>query len=250
MSQIKETQLRYLEFINRENEKRHHKFDEEMYQYKLLQAGDSRAVEEAARLWLSDLPGKVNEDMLKNWKYIFVASITLACRHAIMGGLEEERSYNISDLYIQRMDQCRTKQEIDALHADMFSFYVKEVAAAKTKTIYSRPVIMAMDYIYYHLHEKLTGEIVAGEVGLSANYLAALFKKELNLSVSDYILSRRIEAARNMLRFSSFPYGEIAEILAFSSQSHFVQVFKKQVGCTPKEYRTIAYREESEREIT
>lgn len=47
-----------------------------------------------------------------------------------------------------------------------------------------------------------------------------------------------------MLRFSSFPYDEIASILAFSSQSHFIQVFKKATGITPKAYRTMAYREE------
>ena len=46
-----------------------------------------------------------------------------------------------------------------------------------------------------------------------------------------------MEAARNMLRFSDIPYSEISATLAFSSQSHFIQVFRKQVGCTPHEFR-------------
>ena len=79
---------------------------------------------------------------------------------------------------------------------------------------------------------------------LSPNYLSQLFKKELGLTVADYVLELRMEAAKNMLRFSSFPYDEIASILAFSSQSHFIQVFKRATGITPKAYRTMAYREE------
>ena len=133
-------------------------------------------------------------------------------------------------------------EEITALHKDMFQFYVNEVSSAKKRHVYSKPVVDAMNFIHYHLHEKLPAQRVAEEVGLSPNYLSQLFKKELGLTVADYVLELRMEAAKNMLRFSSFPYDEIASILAFSSQSHFIQVFKKATGITPKAYRTMAYR--------
>ena len=63
------------------------------------------------------------------------------------------------------------------------------------------------------------------------------FKKEMGIGVAEYILKKRMEAARNMLRYSDMSYAEISEILAFSSQSHFTAVFKKHHGITPKEYR-------------
>ena len=44
----------------------------------------------------------------RNDKYLFVASVTLACRAAIAGGMEAERAYNISDLYILKIDQLRS----------------------------------------------------------------------------------------------------------------------------------------------
>lgn len=248
MPAVKETQLRYLEYIHREDAYRHHRYDEEMLQYHLLRDGNPAAVPESKRMWSSGLVGQVNDDAVKNRKYLFVASITLACRAAILGGLEEQRSYDISDLYIQRVDQCATLEEITTLHEDMFAFYVQEVAAAKKKNVYSKPVVDAMNFVHYHLHEKLTAKRVAEEAGLSPNYLSELFKKELGCSVAEYVMEKRMEAAKNMLRFSSFPYDEIASILAFSSQSHFIQAFKKATGTTPKAYRTIAYREEEERE--
>lgn len=242
MPLVKETQLRYLEYINRERAVRHHRYDEEMYQYRLLQLGDMQAVEEGKRLWESDLRGKTSAaktsaDWLRNLKYITVASITLACRFAIIGGLEEERSYNISDLYIQKLDQCTSEEEITKLHTDMMEFYTKEVAEAKKQRVYSKPVIDAMDHICHHLHERQTVDQIAEAVGLSPNYLSAQFKNELGVTVAEYVAEKRIEAAKNMLRYSNFPYDEIASILAYSSQSHFIQVFKKAVGCTPREYR-------------
>ena len=139
MPAVKETQLRYLEYLHREDGYRHHRYDEEMLQYHLLREGDQAAVPESVRMWTSGLVGKTSEDTIRNRKYLFVASITLACRAAILGGLEEQRSYDISDLYIQRVDKCATLEEITTLHEDMFAFYVQEVAAAKKKNIYSKP---------------------------------------------------------------------------------------------------------------
>ena len=249
MSTVDETKLRYLEFMHREMAIRHQNYDDEMYRYHMLKAGDLQAVEDALRSPARGTMGTLSSDPVRNAIYLFVAAVTIACRFAILGGLEEERSYNISDLYIQRADAARTVEEISALHDEMMLFYTREVAAAKKKHIYSKPVLEAINHIYYHLYEKQTVEEIAEAVGLSANYLSAQFKKELGQSVADYVMSQRIEAARNMLRYSSLAYDEIASTLAFSSQSHFIQVFKKEVGCTPREYRIRADQHEDEFEV-
>ena len=250
MSVVKETQLHYLEYLRREDACRHHRYDEEMLQYDLLRLGDPRAMEESRRMWNSGTVCRISDDELRNRKYLFVASTTLACRFAILGGVEEQRAYDISDLYIQRVDRCARVEEISAIHTDMFTFYVQEVAAAQKQRVYAKPVVDAINFIRYHLHEKLTVQRVARQVGVSPNYLSALFKKELKESMAEYVLERRVEAAKNMLRFSQLPYDEIASVLAFSSQSHFIQVFKRFTGATPKGYRTLAYLSEKENEFT
>ncbi len=237
MCTIDENKLGYLEYLHREHAIRHHRYDEEMYPYHLLKVGDLQGVEEALDRRMEGGTGHLSGDPLRNAQYLFVASIAIACRFAIEGGLEEERSYNISDLYIQQADAAQTPEQVGALQREMMRFYTKEVAAAKKRRVYSKPVLDAMNYIYYHLHDRQTAEEIAEAVGLSANYLSTQFKKELGMTVADYVMSKRIEAAENMLRYSNFAYDEIASILAFSSQSHFIQVFKKAVGCTPREYR-------------
>lgn len=237
MPASKESQLRYMEYLQRETGKRHQTPDEDSYQYELLKVGDPRAGEETMKILNASLAGTLSKDPLRHTKYVFVAGAALASRAAISAGLSHERAYNISDLYILRMDELRSIEEVRQLHKEMMEFYAKEVAALEKKRVYSRDVSRALDYIYEHLHEPISVEDVAEHVGLSRSYFSTSFKQEMGLGVYEYITSQRIEAAKNMLRFSDFSYSLIATTLAFSSQSHFIRVFKQQVGCTPKEYR-------------
>ena len=194
---VDEKKLRYMEFINRETGWHHHTHAEDTWQFELLKAGDMRAVEEGILRFNSANTGHLSDDPVRNRKYLFVTSVTQACRAAINGGMDSERAYNISDLYIQKMDILETEEEICKLHADMMTFYTKEMAELDRKRVYSRPVVICMDYI----------------------------------------LLRKLEAARNMLKYSEYSYAEISAILALSSQSHFSRIFKKETGYTPKEYR-------------
>lgn len=234
---VSEKKLRYMEFVTRETGNRHHTDAEDMYQYKLLQAGNPKAVEEAVWIFSSNLPGHVSDDPVRNYKYLFVASITLASRAAIAGGMEAERAYNISDLYILKMDQLESIEEVKALHAEMIAFYTKEMAQLDKRPVYSKPIVLCLDYIYNHLHEPIRLGRLAEYVGLNPSYLSTLFKKEMGTSVSEYVLSKRIEAAKTMLIYSEESIAVIANTLAFSSQSHFCRVFKEQTGYTPKGYK-------------
>ena len=105
----------------------------------------------------------------------------------------------------------------------------------------SSHINVCKEYIYSHIKERITIEDLADELGVSASYLSRLFKKETGESVSAYIRKQRIEMAKNMLRYSDYSMIEIANRLAFSSQSHFIQQFREVVGMTPKKYRDEYY---------
>ncbi len=234
---IDEKALRYQQFISREEDRRHHTAVEDAYQYDLLRAGNAHAAEEHVRILFSDLPGQVSRDPIRNMKYLTVASATLASRAAIDAGMDAERSFTISGLYIQKMDELDTMEALRALNYDMFAFYSKEIAALDKKKAFSKPVSLCLDYIYHHLHQQIPVRALSEITGLSAGYLSTVFKAEMGLPISEYIVRKRMEAARNMLRYSDYTYAEISSILVFSSQSHFIRVFKKYEGCTPKQYR-------------
>lgn len=112
---VDEKKLRYMEFINRETGWHHHTHAEDTWQFELLKAGDMRAVEEGILRFNSANTGHLSDDPVRNRKYLFVTSVTQACRAAINGGMDSERAYNISDLYIQKMDILETEEEIRKL---------------------------------------------------------------------------------------------------------------------------------------
>ncbi|EMF0507061.1 AraC family transcriptional regulator [Enterococcus hirae] len=69
------------------------------------------------------------------------------------------------------------------------------------------------------------------------------------MTISTYFPFRKTEQIQ-LYHTTSYLYGyfcfksdqdEISHLLAYSSQSHFIQVFKKVAGCTPKEYKSIHY---------
>lgn len=241
-TQITMRDVGYQGYLNREKDFSHYPYDKDMMQYELMRAGDPKAVEVAREMMEPEALGHLSDDPLRNVKYLFVCGTTLACRYAITGGMPGEKAYNASDLYIQRMDKCQSIEEVKALQVDMIAFYTNYMANLDKSRAFSKPVVLCLDYIYEHLNQPLRVEDLAREVGLSPSYLSTLFKKEMGVSLSEYIMGRRIKAACNMLQFSGYSYAEIADELAFSSQSHFTKVFREQTGYTPKAYRAAFFR--------
>ena len=236
-----EKQLAYLAYINRENDFQHHGYDEEMKQYLMMQGGDPGAVEESQRMMRRDRDTALSTDPLRNMQYLFVANITMATRFAIEGGMNGETAYNTIDMYIRKLDQCRTEDEVLELHREMFGFFAAKMASVKKENTYTRAVVESIDYIESNLHMPLRIDEVAEHVNLSTGYFSVLFHRETGTAFSDYVLRRRIETARNMLRYSDYTSTEISEILAFSSQSYFIRCFRNALGITPSEYRRRYY---------
>lgn len=237
MPYVSNKSLYYQQFLRRENCTRHHKYNEELYMYNLIREGNMDAVETSKNMFLSELCGRLSNTPLKNFKYLFVASTTLATRFSIEGGMDEEDAYTASDLYIQKVDSCPDVESIVVLYEDMISFFTSKMSEIQKRPHYSKPILICMDYIYYHLHEKLSVSRLASQISLNPNYLSGMFKKETGMTISQYITTRRMQAAKNMLLYSDLPQAEIASILAFNSQSRFIQVFQKMYGMTPKKYR-------------
>ena len=236
-----EKQLAYLAYINRENEFSHHGYDEEMKQYLMMQRGDPEAVEESRRMLERNAATALSADPVRNLQYLFVANVTLAVRFAIEGGLDAETAYNAGDMYVRKLDLCRSGEEVTDLHREMFSFFTARMASRKTEKAVSRSIAAAVEYIESNLHTALRIGEVAAHVNLSTGYFSVLFHRETGSAFSDYVMNRKIETARNMLRYSDYSSTEISEILAFSSQSYFIRCFRKAVGMTPSEYRRRHY---------
>lgn len=236
-----EKQLAYLEYINRENRFRHQAYEEELKVFRMMQNGDPGAVEESRRMMRRSMDVALSPEPLRNAQYLFVAGITLATRFAIEAGMDSETAYNASDMYIRKLEQCGNAEEVLDLHREMFAFFVARMAAKRKENTFTRAVAEGIDYIESNLHLPIRIDEVARHVNLSPGYYSVLFHRETGEAFSAYVLRRRIETARNMLRYSDYSSTEISEILAFSSQSYFISCFKKATKMTPSQYRRRYY---------
>ena len=222
----------------------HRPMEDEYAFYNAVKDGDMEYVREnCAKGAFTDPEGMgiLSRHSLMNIRYHYVITVALITRHCVEGGMELEQAYRLSDFYILKMDSCSSVSEIASLHNDMVLDFTGKMSLLKKKSIISRSIIQCTDYIYTHLHERITVDVLAEYTGLSASHLSRLFKKNLGLSISDYVREKKIEKAENLLKYSDYSYIEIANYLSFSSQSHFIQTFEKLTGMTPKKYRDKQY---------
>lgn len=94
-------------------------------------------------------------------------------------------------------------------------------------------------YIQDHLEdENLSRNSIADAVHVSPDYLSYLFHKEEGVVLSSYIASRRIDAAKKLLRTTSNSMQEICAAVGFGNDAYFFRQFKKLTGQTPSAYRS------------
>ena len=96
----------------------------------------------------------------------------------------------------------------------------------------------AADYIDSHYtDETLSLNQVAQKINISANYLSAVFSQEMGATFTEYVTSKRMEKARELLRATDKRSGEIAFAVGYRDPHYFSFIFKKTQGCTPRDYR-------------
>lgn len=94
-----------------------------------------------------------------------------------------------------------------------------------------------VDYIREHHHERLTVEELAQREGLSPRQLRRRFHAVFGLSVQEFLVKTRIQAASEALLRSNQPIAQIAGAFGFCDQSAFTQSFRKHMGLTPRQFR-------------
>lgn len=101
----------------------------------------------------------------------------------------------------------------------------------------SKECEMIRRYIDNHFKEDLTLDHLAELAHLNKYYLSHSFRKEFGTSPISYLISRRLDESRFLLRKTDYSLSLIAEILGFSSLSYFSQCFRREEGISPTEYR-------------
>ena len=96
-----------------------------------------------------------------------------------------------------------------------------------------------LDFIQQHFSEKIVMQDVVGRLNYSETFLKR-FKKVTGMTFTEYLNRFRIQKAVEILNDENTSSPEVGYLCGFSTPKYFRDVFRKYVGCTPKEYREAA----------
>ena len=237
--------LNYSLYVQKERGFTRVAFRSEFERYAIISAGDVDGVKKyMAEVKKNFFAGKgeLSDNPVRNVMYHFVVSVAMVCRVCVEAGMKHDVAYTLSDIYIRKGDKTNTVEGLIDLLEEMQLDFAGRMRELQKEDAYSIHIRKSVDYIQEHLQEKLSVKEIAERIGLSTDYYAKLFYKEMGVSVKDYVAETKISTAANMLIYSDYSYTDIALTLGYSSQSAFISVFKKYRGITPKEYRRLHYK--------
>ncbi|MEA5012961.1 MAG: AraC family transcriptional regulator [Candidatus Limiplasma sp.] len=204
----------------------------------------SRQIVAANRTHALQLLGELNtlerarlaDTPIRSLKNSLIGSVTLFTRAAIRGGVPSDEAFTMSDGFIQLIERQNDLAALSAIEEAILLRFVDSVAMYQHKK-YSSLVRKAIAYMDEYLTEDLSAETLAAKVYVHPDYLASRFRQEVGETLHRYVLRRRVEEAAHFMRYSSESISDIAAFYRFSSQSHFISVFKKYMDMTPQQYR-------------
>lgn len=127
-------------------------------------------------------------------------------------------------LVVRALAVCRTRQE-------------SSVPERSRSPLPSWRLKRVVQHVDAHLQGRITLGDMAAVAGLTRMHFAAQFRRATGMSPHGYLLQRRVERAKALLRDTGRPLVDIALSVGFGTQPHFTTVFKRFAGQTPHRWR-------------
>ena len=176
---------------------------------------------------------------LRNAKNYCIIMNTLSRKAAEQGGVHPVYLDRISSDFAKKIEELPTLSGVPTLMNEMFRSYCRLVRKHSIRQ-YSPAVQKAILLIDSDLSAQLSLSTLAAAQGLSEGYLATVFKRETEKTVSQYVREKRMKHAAHLLTTTRLQIQTIALHCGIMDLQYFSKLFKKQTGKTPKEYRETA----------
>ena len=173
---------------------------------------------------------------VRSMKNLSFSANTLFRKAAESGGVHPFYLDSISKKFAIQIEQAQSIAELGDLYEEMLQAYcnlVREVSVAALPSL----VKEAVTSIRFHIDQPLSLNRIADTLGVDPSHLSRAFKKELGMTLTDYINKLRIEEAKYMLDSSNASIAEIASNVGYNDPNYFSKVFTKLEHVAPHDYR-------------
>ncbi|MCR1842680.1 AraC family transcriptional regulator [Murimonas intestini] len=120
---------------------------------------------------------------------------------------------------------------------EVYQIETEEKIPSAKKQVYIEAVMGACAYINSHYQENLTLEEVAAVSGFSKYHFTRIFKQYMNMTFYEYLNSKRVKRAEELLYNQEMSVTDVAMNSGFSSLSAFNRTFKTLKNCAPSDFR-------------
>lgn len=186
-------------------------------------------------------------DPLRDMRNYAVVMNTLLRKAVESGGVHPLYIDRVSTDFALRIEAAGM-EEILRLWEEMVQSYcllVKKHATSK----YSPLVQKVVARVDFNLAEDLSLRANAEALNVSASYLSNLFRKEIGMTITEYVNRKRMEHGAFLLGATDLPVSAVGQRCGIQDDNYFTKVFKKYTGQTPKQYRQEIHHRMTEKEI-
>lgn len=151
-------------------------------------------------------------------------------------------SPKLSDYIFRIIEDIKTNKSEYDISSMLYSFLCKALnPESNIQNEQFEQINIAKEYIENNFDNQITVNDISKSVNLSASYFSKLFKDSTGSSPYEYLLSVRLEKAKELLHKTDLPISQIAYKTGFNSDANFIYFFKKQSGISPLKFRNISF---------
>lgn len=187
---------------------------------------------------MRQLPKRAINDSLRNAKTRLTILNTLCNRAAISGGIDVQLGHQISTNYGIMIESMNSIYQSDKLTKEIIVSYATAVNEYSLRN-YSKLIKKAILSIRKNITYKYTITDLSEDLFVSKEHLSRAFKKETNMTVSEYIGYSKVNEAKKLLALSDYSISDVSDTLGFSNYSYFTKTFKKFTNLSPNQYRKV-----------
>lgn len=177
-----------------------------------------------------------SNNLIRGEKDTLISYIAVLNRAIIQWGYPTESAFQLHNELVQEIELTPRFLDFFQIIRDMTWYYFKVVQNYRISNflpLHQRIV----KYVKEHITENMTLDDIAKDLNASKKTLNPAFKKEYNVTITQFIRQTKIDTAKELLIASDLTLLEISTLLSFSTTTYFVKTFKEITGLTPNYFR-------------
>jgi two-component system response regulator YesN len=141
--------------------------------------------------------------------------------------------------YYKMIDKLDNIESLKVCIIQLFLKIKKLIVSSNILSNYSNYTKRTIEFINLNFQRDISLEDASSYVRLSKQYLCKVFKKDCGIGFTDFLNTKRIERAKELLYANELPLRDIIKKVGFNNYNYFIKVFKEKTGITPFEYKLL-----------